>query len=202
MTLPPLRDRDDPGWHRTARHEAGHAAAAVAMGRMFDHVTLRPHNPRYRGALIGHRMQPRPLGGVVVLLAGPMAIPTDDELDDTDFADLLCTRGYYDALTAISHTDGMSPDGLHGLARRAGRIVRDTHAESVRAVAAALLAHPEQRLTHREVAALVEDHQPGGLEHLLRQHQADLDAQDQRPPGPNSANTDPSNRPTTETVKP
>jgi hypothetical protein len=169
---PPRRDPDDPATWSLARHEAGHAVAAVALGRSFRHVTLRPVDSRFRGVLVGHRMQPRPLAGLVVQIAGCLAIPDDSEALSVDYAALYCGRGRFDLENIAEYSDGLPHASLTQLARRAWRIVRGTHAPSVAAVAEALVDHPEQTLTHHDVRTIVDDHQPGGLLHLLKETRA------------------------------
>lgn len=203
MTLPPLRDRNDPDWHRTAVHEAGHGVVAVVLGQPFTHVTLRPADTRWRGAVIGTQPRRRPLAAVSVYLGGCFAVVAAGLDDDATAA--FCRGGGNDLANVLKFGDGLPLDSLLAVARRTWTIVSDTHEVAVHAVAEALLAHPEQRLSRAQVAGVVEDHQPGGLAWLIRHHEEALAEQTEQAhhaPGPTTTNTDPWSPATTQTVKP
>lgn len=158
------RDPTGPNTWRLACHEAGHAVAEIALNREFHYVTLVP-TKEWAGAVVGVRPLHRPLGGIVTKLAGPLSEVVHA---GSSLAEAICVAGHIDTRGVFDRGDGLAPDAFYSIIRRTMRIVRDTHRHSVLAVATALL-QPPQRLTHDQVAAIVEDHQPGGLAWLIRE---------------------------------
>lgn len=158
-----MRDPADPATHRLALHESGHATACIVLGRAFRVVDLAPDPRRdLDAAVLGVEPRDRPLGFVVTLLAGPLAehVHAGVSLDEA-----FCSHGYSDTSEVLDR--GLHPDALATLARRANRLVANTHAAAVVAVADALTRAP-QRLSRHQVADLVRDHQPGGPDWRLR----------------------------------
>jgi len=198
---PPVRDRSDPRTWATARHEAGHSVAAITLGIRFRTVTLRPLNPDHAGAVLDVRLPPRrPLAFATICLAGVAATPPRGAiLTEADAAALFEHEGAGDLRLINKHADGLSRTALVRLFLAAANIVRGTHADAVDDVAHRLVHHPEQTLTEAQVRVIVDDHQPGGISHLIRQMEAELGHG--QPFGATSTNSDPSNVSAPLTVK-
>lgn len=162
--------RRDPGaawtW-RAALHESAHAVVLVALGLPLHDVVLSW--PPTGSSVARYRADARPLPLIVAALAGPVAeaMATGD-----DPGRVLRTSGRSDLARVAGH--GIHPDAAAVLARHAYQLVC-RHADAVIAVAAALVAHPQQRLTYQQIVDLVDEAE---LHAALTRHRATITGPD------------------------
>lgn len=147
------RDPGDPAWQRTSLHESGHAIMAAHYGVDFETITLRTGRPEFRGALTGLGAAPHPLASMAIRLGGPAAaILFAPPVNVIGYLGSSCARDLQNAEADAATVDvfGEPTDLVIAVVPLVVDMVRAKE-HDIRAVAKALLEHPDQRLTAAEV---------------------------------------------------
>lgn len=169
--LPARRDPTDPEWVQVARHEAGHAVAAIETGTPFAAVTLRPPTRLHlRGALLGpqHRSA---WTSTTIRLAGPIAgwllAPGGRDDDHLEHGSPFDLGRSLDAIRAAG-VEPLNPESVcAAIGVQVAALVLGEWRATIEHLAAELLHHPRQSLTRAEVERIM-DWTPGyGLNWLL-----------------------------------
>ncbi|MGI5127460.1 hypothetical protein ACQEVB_11680 [Pseudonocardia sp. CA-107938] len=158
-----LLDVGQPG--ATAVHEASHAVVATVLGVPFDRITLHPTEADQRGAVYGLRPGKAPAAAVAaVLLAGvtgELAVwaPAPGATliaAAAEAAAIAVCSGHIDIESFARHAPDIAadPDRISDLQDVVRGLIHG-HRHAIGAVAAALVAHPQQTLISAEVSEIV-----------------------------------------------